>query len=94
MFHRKIKDSVSLNFVEEEFHFQKQEKMRRDRKDTPLYDANETKRQEEIKALKSSYSSVQQTEKDLVAEIKKLEAIEEKLLKDQEKLKHAIHQNS
>jgi len=57
-------------------------------------DVNDMQKTEEVKALKSSLSTVQQSEKELMNEIARLEKIESKLLQDQTKLKKAIEENS
>ena len=59
-----------------------------------IKDVNDMQKTEEVKALKSSLSTVQQSEKELMIEIARLEKIESKLLQDQTKLKKAIEENS
>ena len=59
-----------------------------------IKDVNDMQKTEEVKALKSSLSTVQQSEKELMNEIARLEKIESKLLQDQTKLKKAIEENS
>ena len=59
-----------------------------------IKDVNDMQKTEEVKVLKSSLSTVQQSEKELMIEIARLEKIESKLLQDQTKLKKAIEENS
>jgi hypothetical protein len=68
--------------------------MRRDRNSNGFDEQNEQQKKQEVESLKNALKIVESSEVRILAELKKLEAVEAKLLRDKNQLEKAIQENS